>query len=86
MLLLLVGAVFVYTPGDIAATQVFGFDGKATSMSTWVIYGVIFVYYLIATVFPIDAIIGRIYPVFGAILLFSAVGVSSASSSRAIPC
>ena len=75
LLLLLVGAVFIYTPGDIAATQVFGFDGKATSVSTWVIYGVIFVYYLIATLFPIDKIIGRIYPVFGAILLFSAVGV-----------
>ena len=75
VLLLLVGAVFIYTPGDIAATQVFGFDGAATSVSTWVIYGVIFVYYLIATVFPIDAIIGRIYPIFGAILLFSAVGV-----------
>ena len=30
VLLLLVGAVFVYTPGDIAATQVFGFSGKAT--------------------------------------------------------
>ena len=53
----------------------FGFDGAATSVSTWVIYGVIFVYYLIATVFPIDAIIGRIYPIFGAILLLSAVGV-----------
>lgn len=75
LLLLLVGAVFIYTPGDIAATQVFGFDGKATSVSTWVIYGVIFAYYLIATVFPIDAIIGKIYPVFGAILLFSALGV-----------
>ena len=75
LLLLLVGAVFVYTPGDIAATSVFGFDGKPTSISTWIIYGVIFLYYLIATVFPIDAIIGRIYPVFGAILLFSAVGV-----------
>ncbi len=75
VLLLLVGAVFIYTPGDIAATQVFGFDGKATSVSTWVIYGVIFAYYLIATVFPIDKIIGRIYPIFGAILLFSAVGV-----------
>ena len=35
----------------------------------------IFLYYLVATVFPIDAIIGRIYPIFGAILLFSAVGV-----------
>ncbi len=75
LLLLLVGAVFVYTPGDIAATQVFGFSGLATDWTTWVIYGVIFLYYLIATVFPIDAIIGRIYPVFGAILLFSAVGV-----------
>ena len=75
LLLLLVGAVFVYPPGDIAATSVFGFDGKPTSVSTWIIYGVIFLYYLVATVFPIDAIIGRIYPIFGAILLFSAVGV-----------
>ena len=75
VLLLLVGAVFIYTPGDIAATQVFGFDGKATSVSTWVIYGVIFLYYLIATVFPIDAIIGKIYPIFGGILLFSAIGI-----------
>ena len=75
VLLLLVGAVFIYTPGDIAAVQVFGFDGAAGSVSTWVIYGVIFAYYLIATVFPIDAIIGKIYPIFGAILMFSAVGV-----------
>ncbi len=75
VLLLLVGAVFIYTPGDIAATQVFGFDGLATSVSTWVIYGVIFAYYLIATVFPIDKIIGKIYPIFGGILMFSAIGV-----------
>ncbi len=75
LLLLLVGAVFIYTPGDIAATQIFGFDGLATSVSTWVIYGVIFVYYLLATVFPIDKIIGKIYPVFGGILMFSAVGI-----------
>ena len=75
LLLLLVGAVFIYTPGDIAATQVFGFSGAATDVSTWVIYGVIFVYYLAATVFPIDAVIGKIYPIFGGILLFSAVGV-----------
>lgn len=72
---LLVGAVFVYTPGDIAATQVFGFSGSAGSISTWVIYGVIFAYYVAATLFPIDRIIGRIYPIFGAVLLFSAVGI-----------
>lgn len=75
VLLLLVGAVFIYTPGDIAATQVFGFSGKVNDPTTWIIYGVIFAYYLIATVFPIDKIIGKIYPVFGAILLLSALGV-----------
>ena len=47
LLLLLVGAVFIYTPGDIAATQVFGFDGKATSVSTWVIYLIVFLILLI---------------------------------------
>lgn len=67
--------MFIYTPGDIAVTQVFGFDGKATSVSTWVIYGAIFAYSLVATMFPIDTIIGRIYPIFGGILLFSAIGV-----------
>ena len=75
LLMLLVGAVFVYTPGDIAATQVFGFSGSATAISTWIIYGIIFAYYIIATLFPIDKIIGRIYPILGAVLLFSAIGV-----------
>ncbi len=75
LLLFLVGAVFIYTPGDIAAQQVFNFSGSPTAVSTWVIYGVIFVYYIFATIFPIDKIIGRVYPIFGAILLFSAVGI-----------
>ena len=34
LLLLLVGAVFIYTPGDIAATQVFNFSGAANATST----------------------------------------------------
>lgn len=72
-LMLLVGAVFTYTPGDLFAGQIAGLQG--VSIWTWVIYAVILGYYLIATLFPIDKIIGRIYPVFGAILLFSAVGV-----------
>ncbi|MDD5940322.1 MAG: carbon starvation CstA family protein [Lachnospiraceae bacterium] len=75
ILLLLVGAVFIYTPGDIAATQLFGFSGAATAPSTWIIYGVIFAYYLIATCLPIDKVIGRIYPIFGVILVLSAVGI-----------
>lgn len=75
IVLFLIGVVFIYTPGDIAATQVFGFGGTVGEASTWIIYGCIFVYYLVATVFPIDKIIGKIYPVFGAVLLLSAVGV-----------
>ena len=75
LLLFLVGAVFIYTPGDIATTQIFGWSGAPTDPTTWIVYAVIFVYYLIATVFPIDKIIGRIYPIFGMILVFSAVGI-----------
>lgn len=72
-LMLLVGAVFTYTPGDLFASQICGFT--TVNVWTWVIYAVILGYYLIATLFPIDKIIGKIYPVFGAILLLSAVGV-----------
>lgn len=74
-LMLLVGAVFIYTPGDLFVTQVLNADGVATNPVVWIVYGVIFVYYLCATLFPIDKIIGKVYPVFGAILLLSAVGV-----------
>ena len=73
ILMLLVGAVFTYTPGDLFANQIIGIEG--VNVWTWVIYAVILAYYLVATLFPIDKIIGRIYPIFGAILLLSAVGV-----------
>ena len=75
LVLFLVGVVFIYTPGDILATQIFGFDGTAGEASTWIIYSVIFLYYLVATLFPIDKIIGKIYPIFGAVLLLSAFGI-----------
>ena len=45
----------------------------------------IFVYYLIATVFPIDKIIGRVYPIFGLILVFSAVGIFIAIFAKGYP-
>ena len=75
LVLFLVGVVFIYTPGDIAATQVFGYGGTPQEVSTWVIYSIIFLYYLIATMFPIDKIIGKVYPIFGAILVLSAIGI-----------
>ena len=85
ILLLLVGAVFIYTPGDIAATGILGISNDPHTAGIWIVYAVIFIYYLIATVFPIDKIIGRIYPIFGMILLFSAVGIFIAIFAKGYP-
>ncbi len=71
LLLLLVGTVFVYSPalilGDMAG------DGSRSAIMLWV--AVIFIYYIIATLLPIDKIIGRIYPLFAAALLFMAAAL-----------
>lgn len=71
IVLMLVGTVFVFSPalilGDIAG------DGSKIAIMAWV--GVIFLYYLLATLMPIDKIIGRIYPVFSFALLFIAVAL-----------
>lgn len=71
ILLLLVGTVFVYSPalilGDIAG------DGSRSAIMIWV--GVIFVYYVVATLLPIDKLIGRIYPLFAFALLFMAAAL-----------
>ena len=75
LLMLLVGVVFIYTPGDLFVAHILGQESSISNPTLWIVYGIIFVYYIMATLFPIDKIIGRIYPVFGAILLLSAVGV-----------
>lgn len=75
ILMFLVGVVFVYTPGDLVVTQIIGQKAAVENPTTWIVYGLIFAYYLVATLFPIDAIIGRIYPIFGAFLIFSALGI-----------
>lgn len=71
IVLMLVGTVFVFSPalilGDVAG------DGSKIAVMAWV--GVIFLYYLLATLMPIDKIIGRIYPVFSFALLFMAVAL-----------
>lgn len=69
ILLVLVGAVFVSQPADILVRL----TGGAMGINTWI--AIIFVYYLLATLFPIDKIIGRFYPIFGAALLFMAIGI-----------
>jgi len=75
VLMILVGAVFVYTPGDLIVTEIMGQKALFNNPTTWMVYAGIFAYYLVATLFPLDAIIGRVYPIFGAILIFSAVGI-----------
>lgn len=75
LLLLLIGVMFIYTPGDLFVTHILNQDHGVTNPLVWIVYGAIFVYYIVATLFPIDKIIGKIYPVFGAILILSAVGV-----------
>lgn len=74
-LMLLVGTVFIYTPGDLFVAHILKGDASTLNGEVMIVYGVIFAYYLIATLLPIDKIIGRIYPIFGAILLLSAVGI-----------
>lgn len=71
LVLLLVGTVFVYSPalilGDIAG------DSSTISIMIWVL--VIFLYYILASILPIDKIVGKIYPVFAFALIFMALAL-----------
>jgi carbon starvation protein CstA len=69
LLMLLVGAVFITGPASILS----GITNHYPGLTFWVV--VVFVYYTMATMLPIDKLIGRIYPLFGFALLFMAVGI-----------
>lgn len=73
--LFLLAAVFVYTPGDIFVGSILHQDNSAANPVVFIVYGIIFLYYICATVLPIDKIIGKVYPIFGALLILSAVGI-----------
>ncbi|MCK4344733.1 MAG: carbon starvation protein A, partial [Bacteroidales bacterium] len=70
ILMILVGAVFIMGPARILT----GFTTNIVGYTFWI--WIIFAYYLMATLLPIDKLIGRIYPIFGIALLFMAVGIS----------
>ncbi len=74
IVLLMVGTVFVYSPalilGGMTAPTA---DVKTFHIMLWV--GIIFIYYILATMLPIDKIIGKIYPIFAFSLLFMAVAL-----------
>ena len=69
LLLLLTGTVFVNSP----AALIDRLTPMPNDTRLWVV--VILAYYVLATLLPIDKIIGRLYPVFGAVLIAMAVGI-----------
>lgn len=69
LLMILVGAVFVYNPADLLAML----TPESLDRTFWIV--VIFGYYMAATLLPVDKLIGKLYPIFGFALLFMAVGI-----------
>ena len=69
LLLLLVTAVFVITPAGLLASL----TPSYLDITFWTI--AIFIYYILATLLPIDKLIGNLYPIFGGALLFMALGI-----------
>ena len=69
LLMILVGVVFVNTPATLLTVHF------TPNMSVFVWVGIVLVYYLIATLLPIDKLIGRIYPIFGFLLLGMALAI-----------
>ena len=69
VLLILCGTVFVTSPASLLASLTPEILGK----TFWTV--VILVYYVLATLLPIDKVIGRLYPIFGVILIVMAVGI-----------
>ena len=77
LLMILVGAVFVYNPADLLAML----TPEHLDKTFWIV--VIFAYYMLATLLPVDKLIGKLYPVFGFALLFMAVGIMVALYAHA---
>jgi len=70
ILLVLVGVVFIKGPAAILT--------GLTGVNISILIGGIFLYYLLATMIPIDKLIGKIYPIFGISLLVMAFGIAGA--------
>ncbi|WP_407371657.1 carbon starvation protein A [Carnobacterium sp.] len=81
LLLMLVGTVFVTSPANLIESI------TPNWLTLGVIIGLIFLYYLISTILPIDKAMGVVYPYFGAILIIStlAIGLSLIFGGHTIP-
>ena len=76
ILLIMVGTVFAVGPAGLIVKLLSekGVTGPFATTTVWL--GIILCYYFIATFISIDAVIGKIYPIFGFCLIAMAVGVS----------
>jgi len=68
ILMVLVGAVFILSPAALLSSMV-----PAVGKNIWV--WIILVYYILATMLPVDKVIGKVYPIFGIALVAMAVGL-----------
>lgn len=80
LLMVLVGAVFMSQPAELIAANLDlpSLEMLMSPTMTWEVFMIIILillYYILATIMPIDKIIGRIYPVFGFAVLVMAVGI-----------
>lgn len=73
VLLVLVAAVFVATPANLLSNMTSGW-GACDTVFFW--SALVFFYYILATLLPVSALIGRIYPLFGLAMLIMAVGLA----------
>ena len=69
ILMILVGAVFVAGPAGLLANL----TPESFDATFWII--VVFLYYMLATLLPVDKIIGKVYPLFAIALIFMAIGI-----------
>ncbi len=79
LLMVLVGAVFMSQPAELIAQHIdLPLESVAFGATSWemvLVLGIILIYYILATLLPIDKIIGRVYPLFGCALLIMALGI-----------
>ena len=78
-MMILVGAVFIIGPAKILS----GLTPGILDVTKWAF--LIFIYYVLATLIPIDKLIGRIYPFFGFAMLFMAVGIAGTMVFNKLP-
>jgi carbon starvation protein CstA len=78
-MMILVGAVFIMGPAAILS----GLTSGVLDVTAWA--SIIFIYYILATMLPIDKLIGRVYPFFGMAMLFMALGIGGAMIFYGLP-